>query len=361
MTRCARKLNRIDTHNLVDEKRKLVCSVDVDAAGEHPSPHHQVPSVASPFIACISGSIRAAFCTKRAAREGDVSVCRVLTRSAVRARGTWSLGFVAALAVAASAGCAASTRKPCPSEAWVGKCTLRSLTKVEEHELPLPWIVYEAIYEPQANAEYPHFMPTEARPRFGTQARNEFALVGHVKQQAAVTCHAEPIPDSCLPGQLVVDVAPFDAGRAEAAAAPTRVTGCAAIDAPSEQDRLAKSRGEATVISERFSFGEGSTALSPEATSDATAIAKRMAEDASLECVGLVGQASPGESPSLAEGRARAVKRLLVSLGVDSTRLQTIGATSNVYGAASASQVPSAELRRVSVSVLLKTTEKSGQ
>jgi outer membrane protein OmpA-like peptidoglycan-associated protein len=273
------------------------------------------------------------------------------------------LCIAAALAFAANAGCAGdrAAHKQCPSEAWVGTCTRRALTKVEERELPLPWIVYEATYVPQANAEYPNFMPTEAHLRFGTQARNEYALVGHLKQQASVTCHAASMPDSCLPGELVADVAPFDADRAEAASAPTRVTGCAAIDAPSEQDRLAKSHGENTVISERFSFGEGSTALSLEATGDATAIAKRMAKDASLECVGLVGQASPGESPSLAEARARAVKRLLVSLGVDSTRLQTIGATSSVYGAASASQVPAAELRRVSVSVLLKTTEKSGQ
>ena len=273
------------------------------------------------------------------------------------------LGFALAFAFAASAGCAGETaaHKQCPSEAWAGKCTLRALTKVEERELPLPWIVYEATYVPQANAEYPNFMPSEAHQRFGTQARNEFALVGHLKQQATVTCHAAPMADSCLPGELLVDVAPFDADQAQAAVAPQRVTGCAAIDAPSEQDRIAKSRGDSTVINERFSFGEGSTALDLEATSDATAIAKRMAGDASLECVGLVGQASPGESPSLAEARARAVKRLLVSLGVDSTRLQTIGATSSVYGAASASTVPAAELRRVSVSVLLKTTEKSGQ
>ena len=354
------KLNRIETHNLVDEKQKVVCSVEVDAAEEHPSPHHQVPSVASPFITFISGRIRAVFCTARVTREGDVSVARVITRPLVRAQGTWLLGFIAAFVCAASADCAGESvaRKPCPSEAWAGKCTLRALTKVEERELPLPWIVYEAIYAPEANTEYPNFMPTEAHLRFGTQARNEFALVGYLKEQEAVTCHAGPRPDSCLPGELVADVKPFDADRAEAASAPQRVTGCAAIDAPSEQDRLAKTRGENIVISERFSFAEGSTALTSEATSDATAIAKRMAEDASLECVGLVGQASPGESPSLAEARARAVKRLLVSLGVDGGRLQAIGATSNVYGAASASPVPSSELRRVSVTVLLKTTEK---
>lgn len=267
-----------------------------------------------------------------------------------------------AIAFSASAGCAgeSSAHKRCPSEAWVGKCTLSDLRKVEERELPIPWVVYEATYSPQANAEYPNFMPSETRLRFGAQAKNEYSLLDHLKPQSQVSCRAASTPGSCLPRDLVADVVPFDPSKAEAAA-PPRVTGCAAIDAASEGDRLAKSRVNAAAISERFSFGEGSAALAPEATTDATAIAKRMNDDPSLECVGLVGQASPGESPSLAEGRARAVKRLLVSLGVDSRRLQAIGATARVYGAASASTVPATEQRRVSVSVLLKTTEKSDQ
>jgi outer membrane protein OmpA-like peptidoglycan-associated protein len=264
------------------------------------------------------------------------------------------------LALGTSASCAGSERKPCPSEAWAGECKLNDLRKVEERELPIPWVVYEAIYAPQPNAEYPHFMPTEAHLRFGAQAKYEYALLDHLKLQAVVRCHAASIPASCLPRDLVTDVVPFDPQRAEAASVP-RVTGCAAIDAASEQDRLAKSRGEVTTVSERFDFAEGSTALAPEATTDGAAIAKRMAEDPSLECLGLVGQASPGESPSLAEARARAVKRLLVSLGVESKRLQTIAATASVYGAASATTVPAAEQRRVSVSVLLRTSEKPAQ
>jgi outer membrane protein OmpA-like peptidoglycan-associated protein len=298
----------------------------------------------------------------RAAGGSGVSFSSVITPHRARAPGSWLLVVGLVFAFSASAGCAGegSAHKQCPSEAWVGKCTLSDLRKVEEREMPIPWVVYEATYSPQANAEYPNFMPIEARLRFGVQAKNEYALVDHLKPQALVSCHAASTPGSCLPRDLVADVVPFDADKAEAAA-PPRITGCAAIDAASEQDRLAKSRAEGTAISERFSFGEGSTALAPEATTDGTAIAKRMADDPSLECVGLVGQASPGESPSLAEGRARAVKRLLISLGVDSTRLQAIGATASVYGAGSASTVPAAEQRRVSVSVLLRTTEKSGQ
>lgn len=285
--------------------------------------------------------------------------------SHVKPRNRISLALISSSAFAfliGAGGCAgqSSARQQCPSQAWVGKCALSDLRKVEEREMPLPWVVYEAIYSPQSNAEYPNFMPPEAHARFGAPAKDEFAMVDQLKAQAIVSCHAASTPGSCLPRDLVVDVTPFDPNTASAAARP-RVTGCAAIDAPSEQDRLAQSRAEAATLSERFSFGEGSTELAPEATSDATVIAKRMADDPSIECIGLIGQASPGESPSLAEARARAVKRLLVSLGVESTRLQTIAATASVYGAASASTVPAAEQRRVSVSVLLKTTEKRSQ
>ena len=139
-----------------------------------------------------------------------------------------------------------------------------------------------------------------------------------------------------------------------------RVSGCAAIDAASEQDRLAK-RAEVEVISERFAFAEGSSALSPDATKAANAVAERMASEPSLECLGVVGQISPGESPSLAEARARAVKQLLIALGVEAKRLQTIAATANVFGPGAKAQAEEPESRRVSLSVLLKTAEVSGQ
>jgi outer membrane protein OmpA-like peptidoglycan-associated protein len=133
-------------------------------------------------------------------------------------------------------------------------------------------------------------------------------------------------------------------------------TGCAAIEAASEQDRLDKSREAKVVIPERFLFGADSSALPPEATSTASTVAKRMLADPTLECVGLVGQIAPGESPSLAEARAHGVKELLVSMGVARGRLLTIAVTSNVFGpgAKPLDNEPN-DTRRVSLSVLLKT------
>ena len=223
--------------------------------------------------------------------------------------------------------------------------------------MPMPYVVYEAIYAPQANAQYPQFTPAEVRLRFGAPARVEFALLDHLKPQAVVACRAPAAPSTCLPGDVVASVLPFDPDHAEVAPAP-RTTGCAAIDASSEQDRLARSQGEAGVVAEHFTFATDSSALAPDATATASVVARRMSEDASLECLAVVGQVNQGESPSLAEARARAVKQLLVSLGVSSKRLQTIAATASVFGPGSKSQAAEPDSRKVSLSILLKTTEK---
>jgi len=225
--------------------------------------------------------------------------------------------------------------------------------------MPMPYVVYEAIYTPQTNAEYPQFTPSDVRVRFGAPALHEFALLAHVKRQEQVACRAPIAQSSCLPEQVTADVLPFDVEKAPAADAPS-IVGCAAIDAASEQDRLARTRTEGSPIAERFTFGEGSAALSPDATNTARDVAQRLSADPSLECLGLVGQTTPGEPLSLAEARARAVKQLLISLGVDSRRLLTIAAHASVAASGQKSQPAiDPESRRVSLRVLLQTTAKS--
>jgi outer membrane protein OmpA-like peptidoglycan-associated protein len=273
-----------------------------------------------------------------------------------RAPALTSLALFGALALALSAGCAGQTaaRSDCATRAWSGSCTLRSLTKVEDRELPIPYVVYEAIYAPQTSTTDPEYTPAEVRLRFGAPAQYEFALQDHLKAQSTVTCQSPVAQGSCVPEGLVTNVVPFDAEHATVAP-PPHATGCAAIEAASEQDRLNQSRAATDVIPERFVFSADSSALPPEATSVASAVAKRMKDDPSLECVGLVGQIAPGESPSLAEARAHGVKELLISMGVERGRLLTIAVTSNVFGPGAKPLENESNTRRVSVSVLLKT------
>lgn len=264
------------------------------------------------------------------------------------------------ISLALSAGCSGgnAARKPCPADAWIGTCKLRDLRKVEERELPIPYVVFEAIYAPQQNSRYPTFTPAEVRLRFGAKAANEFALEDQLKQQSEVACYAPTISGTCEAREVVAEVAPFDPERAATAPAP-HITGCAAIDAASEQDRLQQTHTTPGVVTERFSFAKDSAELDSDAHGTAAAIAQRMSADPHLECLGLVGQINPGETLSLAEARARAVKQLLVSLGVDPKRLLTLAATANVYAAGKkpASDVE-LENRRVTVSVLLETQAK---
>ncbi len=232
-------------------------------------------------------------------------------------------------------------------------CVLSGLTKVEEREMPLPWVVYEGVYTPQNNAQYPQFAPPEVRLRFGAPAASEQALKAQLSAQAAVPCHAPMTPGACMPGAVVADVVlPFDPDRATTTAA-SHVTGCAAIEAASEQDRLNQSYEPSTAIPERFVFDEGSSTPGPAANDTASAVAKRLTADQSLECIAVVGQISSGESASLAESRARAIKALLESLGVDKARLMTIAVTAKVFGPSSNPQPPDPSNRRVSLKVLL--------
>lgn len=269
------------------------------------------------------------------------------------------MALAATLAVAA-ASCASGGSKQCSTEAWAGTCKLRSITKVEEREMPVPWVVYEAIFTPQSNPQYPQFTPAEVRVRLGAQAQYEQALKKHFNAQADVTCHEVITAGSCVPGDVKADVVEFDPAHAQALEA-THAKGCAAIESVSDQERLSQASQASVVISERFSFADGSAALAPEATDTGNAVAKRLAADPSIECVGLVGQITNGESPALAEQRARAVRGLLVSLGVDKSRLTTIAVTESVYGAAAKPQAAEANNRRVSLSVLLKTAAQPGQ
>ncbi len=231
-------------------------------------------------------------------------------------------------------------------------CLLGALTKVEERELPMPWVVYEAVYTPQNNVSSPHFAPAEVRLRFGAPAKNEVSLKNHLQAQAAVPCHAPLTPGTCLPGAVVADVAPFDSERVTSSDAP-RSTGCAAIEAAVEQDRLNQAYEPSDVIPERFTFQQGSAELGPKASEAAGAVAQRMTADSNLDCVGLVGQISSGEPVALAHARARAVKALLESLGVAKGRLMTLAVTSRAFGPASNPQPADSDNRRVTLTVVL--------
>jgi len=84
------------------------------------------------------------------------------------------------------------------------------LLKFEDRTLPIPYLVYEAIYAPQPNTTYPNYTPAETRLRFGAPAQYELSLYDHLKAQSSVSCQLPTARGTCIPKTVVVNVVPFD-------------------------------------------------------------------------------------------------------------------------------------------------------
>ena len=256
------------------------------------------------------------------------------------------------LAQAEGLGCGTSTA--CRPETWSGSCHLETLTKVRENALPLPSVVYEAIYRPQSKPGEP-LLP-DVRREFVAVTRYEEALQAHVTSFPSVTCYVNPpTPGACHPGSIVVEVPDFDATHARENAEDSGPKGCAQIDAASTQDKI-RNQGEAAPIPERFTFTDGSAELGADADTSAEAVAQRLRADPSIQCLGVVGQFVHGETLELAIERARAVRKRLIALGVEPERLVTFTLdrpTTHDVGAGT-SGTESLAARRVTLNVLLK-------
>jgi outer membrane protein OmpA-like peptidoglycan-associated protein len=191
------------------------------------------------------------------------------------------------------------------------------------------------------------------------KSQYELALHDYLEAHPRVPCAAQPPPNgACTAPQVAISLPAFDP-EASARANPTPpVTGCAQIEATSAQDRVRQGQQAVSVVSERILFAESSAALPPEADALTSEVAKLLAAKPTIECLGIVGQIAQGESPGLAEQRAKAVRDLLAAHGVSATRLLTIGATARVFGQGSRPGEADPTERRVSFSVLLERSQE---
>lgn len=224
-------------------------------------------------------------------------------------------------------------------------------------ELPLPSVVLEAIYRPEsAGAPF----GSDIRREFMALSKHEEALQSHIQAFPAPPCYVSPPPPGqCNPGVIVVDVPEFDATGVERTAEEPGPRGCAQIDAASSQDRIQAQETEAELITERFHFAENSAGLPENAAELAGAIALRLKQEPSIQCLGVVGQYVHGENLELAFARARAVRQLLIERGVEPERMLAITLDRPMTGASSGLDPASPTDRRVSLSILLKLTPKS--
>jgi outer membrane protein OmpA-like peptidoglycan-associated protein len=253
-------------------------------------------------------------------------------------------------------GCASNqASRKCPPEVWQGECQLASITKVADKEFPIPHVVMEAVYRPIANANYPSYTPGALAQQTMVKSQYELQLYDYLEAHPRVPCATQAPPNgACVAPQVAVSLAPFDLEAAARQSAAPPVTGCAQIESSSAQDNVRQGQQALTIVGQRIAFAEGSAELPPEAGALAAEVAKLLGEKPSIECLGIVGQIAQGESPVLAEQRAKAVRDLLSAHGVNSTRLLTIGATAKVFGTGSRPGEADPADRRVSFSVLLE-------
>jgi outer membrane protein OmpA-like peptidoglycan-associated protein len=267
-------------------------------------------------------------------------------------RNAWLFASSVALVMACANG--QSTAR-CAPERWEGECQLASVTKVEDAEFPIPHVVMEAVYRPIANANFPGYTPGALAERTMAKSQYELPLYDYLEAHPRVACRAEaPQNSACVSPKLAISLPPFDPEAASRTAAAPPVTGCAQIEATSTQDRLQGGQQTQTFVPQRIGFAENSAQLPPEADALTGEVAKLLSAKPGIECLGIVGQIASGESPGLAEQRAKAVRDLLGAHGVALTRLLTIGATAKVFGNGSRPAEADPADRRVGFSVLLE-------
>ena len=255
-------------------------------------------------------------------------------------------------------GCAGSQKAECAPERWEGECQLTSVTKVEDAEFPIPHVVFEAVYKPIANASYPGFTPGALAQRTFAKSEHELPLYDYLEAHPRVACRTEaPANSACVAPRVTIALTPFDAAAHARTAAPA-VTGCAKIEATSTQDKLQGGQQTQTFVAQRLKFAANSADLPPDADALTAEVAQLLTTKPNIECLGIVGQIASGESPALAEQRAKAVRDLLGAHGVPLARLLTIGVTAKVFGNGARPEEADPVDRRVSFTVLLETPPK---
>ncbi|MCA9628422.1 MAG: hypothetical protein KC766_12180 [Myxococcales bacterium] len=246
----------------------------------------------------------------------------------------------------AACGPAASPNK-CMYEGWAGQCQLKGLIKVREMEsFPRAFAVFEVTYEP-LDTESP-LSPPASRFEVMAPADNEGQLEAHFQQYATAACRIDPSSlEACKEGKLQVQVPAFT---------PTQV----APDAPQQLGcKQLEARGQVNpdfnagqVLEVEFSFDADSGAPGPDATAKAQQLASLIKSKPGWECIAITGFITFGESLSLAETRARAIKKLLLDQGVDASRFVTFAAS--IGTAAAEDRVARPEERRVKLKVLIE-------
>jgi len=273
-------------------------------------------------------------------------------------KGSLAGASLAVTLAACFSGCAgaSSGSERCGYEGWSGACSLSSVTKVREVEFPHPHVVFEALYTPVQNANDPWHTPPEVREEFKVLASQEQAFRDHLARNASVPCQVQASGGASCSALRVALALPSFVPSSDTGVAATEIHGCKKLDsAPEGNAPLTPPAPSNVSLPSDFFFEQNSTEVNQSLVSQANEVARILRENPAIECLGIVGQTTHGESPSLAAERARTVKNSLLGAGVDEKRLTIFSANVRVYGTGQSVPEADPKERKVNLRVMIYT------
>jgi outer membrane protein OmpA-like peptidoglycan-associated protein len=243
----------------------------------------------------------------------------------------------------------------CPYAGWSGSCTLKSLNKTRQVEFPQPHGVFEAIYTAVQDPNTPSNAPPDTKEEFKILSKHELEWQDHMMKNGTVGCRVEQSGDgSCTNVKVALALPPFmPSGTGDVAAAPER-KGCAKLESSDSSGAAPPTPAQPSDFQpNEFLFEQNVADVNQALIQQVNAAASYLKANPAVECIGVVGQITYGESPALANQRAVTIKNLLLGAGIEEGRLTTFTATVRVYG--SGGSIPEADPkeRKVALRVML--------
>jgi outer membrane protein OmpA-like peptidoglycan-associated protein len=172
-------------------------------------------------------------------------------------------------------------------------------------------------------------------------------------KHGAVSCQVAQSGDgACSNVKLMLALPPFlPTGTGDQAAAP-QSSGCAKLESDPSGAAPPAPTQPSNFQPNEFFFEQNLSDVNQQLIGQVNAAASYLRANPGIECVGVVGQVTYGESPSLANQRAVTIKNLLLGAGIAEGRLTTFTAT-RVYGSGGAIPETDPKERKVSLRVML--------
>jgi outer membrane protein OmpA-like peptidoglycan-associated protein len=253
-------------------------------------------------------------------------------------------------------GCAGPTQGAmrCPYSGWSGSCTLKSLNKTRQVEFPQPHSVFEALYTAVQDPNSPN-TPPDTREEFKILSKHELEWQDYMMKNGTVPCRVEQSGDgSCTDVKVALALPPFmPTGAGDVAAAPQQ-SGCAKLESGDPSGAPPPTPAQPSDFQpNEFFFEQNVADVNQALIQQVNSAASYLRANPNIECVGVVGQITHGESPTLANQRAVTIKNLLMGAGIEESRLTTFTATVRVYGSGGAVPDADPKERKVALRVML--------